>query len=82
MDRSSELRDRLASALPWIAAGTVGNDPADRVAYSRDLWPRHHMAVRAGNVAEHLPGVIVWPRTTDEVASLVRWCVQSGIVKS
>jgi alkyldihydroxyacetonephosphate synthase len=37
------------------------------------------MAVRAGNVAEHLPGVIVWPRTTDEVASLVRWAASAKV---
>jgi len=31
-----------------------------RVDDARDLWPRHHMAVRAGRVAEHKPGAIVW----------------------
>jgi alkyldihydroxyacetonephosphate synthase len=76
VQRSSELKDRLASALPWVAAS---DDPADRVAYARDLWPRHHMAVRAGNVAEHRPGVIVWPRTKEEVTSLVRWACSAKV---
>jgi alkyldihydroxyacetonephosphate synthase len=78
--RSSELKGRLTSALPWVAeSAAVSDDPADRVAYARDLWPRHHMAVRAGNVAEHRPGVIVWPRTTEEVRSLVRWACAANV---
>jgi alkyldihydroxyacetonephosphate synthase len=60
----------LARALPHLR---VSEDAADRVAYARDLWPRHHLAVRAGNVAEHRPRAIAWPATTDEVQALVRW---------
>jgi alkyldihydroxyacetonephosphate synthase len=37
------------------------------------------MAVRAGNVAEHRPAVIAWPRTTAEVTSLVRWACSSKV---
>jgi alkyldihydroxyacetonephosphate synthase len=51
----------------------VSDDGADRVAYARDLWPRHHLAVRAGNVAEHRPAGIVWPESTNDVARIVRW---------
>ncbi len=65
-----ELHDDLVKALPALR---VSRDPADRVAYARDLWPRHHLAVRAGNVAEHKPGVIVWPTSTSEVQELVKW---------
>jgi alkyldihydroxyacetonephosphate synthase len=61
---------RLARAMPGLP---VSEDAADRVAYARDLWPRHHLAVRAGNVAEHRPGAIVWPRSTGEVSALVKW---------
>ncbi len=60
----------LARALPRLR---TSEDAADRVAYARDLWPRHHLAVRAGNVAEHRPAVIVWPESTADVVSLVRW---------
>ncbi|WP_394839998.1 FAD-binding oxidoreductase [Pendulispora rubella] len=66
----SELSIELERALPSLRRST---DPADRVAYARDLWPRHHLAVRAGNVAEHRPGVIVWPSCTEEVRALVQW---------
>jgi alkyldihydroxyacetonephosphate synthase len=67
---SRALKDDLAQAVPGLS---VSDDPADRVAYARDLWPRHHLAVRAGNVAAHRPGIIVWPRTTSEVSDVVRW---------
>lgn len=60
----------VAKALPALR---VSDDPADRVAYARDLWPRHHLAVRAGRVAEHRPGAIVWPESTEDVARIVRW---------
>ncbi len=56
----------------------VSADPADRVAYARDLWPRHHLAVRAGNVAAHRPGAIVWPESTLDVQRIVRWAAARG----
>lgn len=59
--------EHAVPAVPW------SDDAADRVAYARDLWPRHHLAVRAGNVAERRPNGIVWPSSTDEVAQIVRW---------
>lgn len=55
------------------------DDPADRVAYARDLWPRHHLAVRAGNVGEHAPAAIVWPESTEEVAAIVRFAAERAI---
>jgi alkyldihydroxyacetonephosphate synthase len=67
------VRD-LARALPELRAS---DDAADRVMYARDLWPRHHLAVRAGNVAEHKPGAIVWPRSSQEVSALVKWAVET-----
>jgi alkyldihydroxyacetonephosphate synthase len=72
----NELKDHVARDLPELAASA---DPADRVAYARDLWPRHHLAVRSGNVAEHRPGLIVWPRDTEEVARLVRWAYEARV---
>ena len=68
-----DLHADLVKALPRLR---VSRDPADRVAYARDLWPRHHLAVRAGNVAEHKPGVIVWPTSTAEVNCFAN-CVAS-----
>lgn len=72
---ASEPLAELTRALPGMRAS---DDAADRVAYARDLWPRHHLAVRAGNVAEHRPAGIVWPESTAEVARVVRWAHDTG----
>ncbi|MFO0616206.1 MAG: FAD-linked oxidase C-terminal domain-containing protein [Polyangiaceae bacterium] len=50
----------------------------DRVTYARDLWPRHHIAVRDGAIAEHKPALVVWPRTTEDVAAIVGVCAREG----
>ena len=69
------LHDDLSRAFPQLR---TSHDEADRVAYARDLWPRHHLEVRSGNVAEHKPGAIVWPESTEDVAALVKWAHQTG----
>jgi alkyldihydroxyacetonephosphate synthase len=66
----------IAKALPALAKSTSG---PDRIAYARDLWPRHHLDVSAGRIAEHRPAMVVWPRDTAEVASVVRFCASEGI---
>ena len=71
---------RLARALlQTFPEMRSSDDEADRVAYARDMWPRHHLAVRAGLAAEHRPGAIVWPTSTPEVARLARWAVTRGV---
>ena len=70
-----ETLQSLARAFPDVR---TSDDAADRVAYARDLWPRHHLAVRAGNVAAHRPAGIVWPTSTDEVSRIVRWAHDTG----
>lgn len=70
------LATDLAKALPGIRAS---EEVADRVTYARDLWPRHHISVRAGNVARAMPGCIVWPETTTEVSRIVTFCAKEGV---
>lgn len=70
--------DDLAQDLGQGLGLRTSTDAADRVAYARDLWPRHHLAVRAGNVATHQPRGIVWPTSTEEVAKVVRWAHDTG----
>jgi alkyldihydroxyacetonephosphate synthase len=71
-----DLDRALANALPSVRRSSA---PTDRITYARDLWPRHHLDVSAGRVAENKPGLIVWPQTTDEVADVVRFCAREGI---
>jgi len=70
----NDLADAVSRALPSLR---VSVDPADRVAYARDLWPRHHLDVRAGRVAAYRPGAIVWPASTRDVQDLVRWAARA-----
>jgi len=66
----------LRNALPELRTSV---DEADRVAYARDLWPRHHFGVRAGRAAGHKPEAIAWPASTEELASLVGWAAREGV---
>ncbi len=66
----------LGSALPALCTSA---DEADRVAYARDLWPRHHLRVRAGRPADHRPEAIAWPTSTEELGQLVRWARRARI---
>jgi alkyldihydroxyacetonephosphate synthase len=68
------LASDVAHAFPDLR---VSDDAADRVSYARDLWPRHHLAVRAGRVADHKPGAIVWPESTEDVRSIVEWAAKT-----
>jgi alkyldihydroxyacetonephosphate synthase len=70
----------LATRIEEIVPGVVVSaSPIDRIAYARDLWPRHHLAVSAGRIAEHRPDIVVWPRSVDEVAAIVRLCANEGV---
>ncbi|APR83834.1 Glycolate dehydrogenase [Minicystis rosea] len=66
----------LAQALPGLRRS---DSPVDRIAYARDLWPRHHLDVRDGRIAEHRPALVVWPQDTAEVAAVVRFCATEGV---
>ncbi len=73
---AASLARALGSALPGLR---TSDDDADRVAYARDLWPREHLAIRAGRPAGTRPGAIVWPTSTGEVSTLVRWARERGV---
>jgi alkyldihydroxyacetonephosphate synthase len=66
----------LRGALPALCTSA---DAADRVAYARDLWPRHHLGIRAGRPVAHQPEAIAWPASTDELAQVVRWARAEGV---
>jgi alkyldihydroxyacetonephosphate synthase len=70
------ILEDLSRALPGLRTSA---DEADRVAYARDLWPRHHLAVRGGRPAEHRPAAIAWPESTEQVAAIVRWAKSAGV---
>ncbi|HMY16516.1 MAG TPA: FAD-binding protein [Polyangium sp.] len=70
----------FATRIEQIAPGAVVSaSPVDRIAYARDLWPRHHLAVAAGRIAEHRPDLVVWPGSVEEVSAIVRECAREGV---
>ncbi|UCD85755.1 MAG: FAD-binding oxidoreductase [Deltaproteobacteria bacterium] len=44
---------------------------ADRISYSRDLWPLGTIGIQHGEMPHH-PDFIVWPQNTDEVSGILR----------
>ncbi len=71
----TSLLSRFAREVP----GVRGSDTlVDQVAYGRDLWPRHHLAVRSGVVGTSRPGAIVWPESTADVERIVAFCNRTG----
>lgn len=73
---TASLANELAAAVPGLA---TSDDAPDLAFTSRDLWPRHHFAVRDGEVAAHAPGAIAWPRSTEDVVRVVGWCAERGV---
>lgn len=57
----------------------MADGDTDRLAYARDLWPRHHLDVRAGEPGKHRPGAIVWPERREDVAELARFASRHGV---
>jgi alkyldihydroxyacetonephosphate synthase len=53
-------------------------DAAERRARARDCWPRLALAERAGTPSPE-PDVVVRPRSTEEVAALLRWASAEGV---
>ncbi len=68
----------FTSSLGAALGVPSSSDEVDRTAYARDLWPRHHVEVRGGNVGRHKPDGIVWPRTVEEVVEVVARCAAEG----
>ena len=66
---SRPLRARVSTTVP------------DRVAGARDLWQRRLLEVQHGAavVAERLPGAVVRPESTEEVAELVELARREGL---
>ena len=69
----------LARAIESELGIKASTSEPDRIAYSRDLWPRHHLAVRAGELPGTKPLAVAWPETTEAVARLVAFSASRGV---
>lgn len=72
--RRVSTKKGLAAALGDIRAS---EDPADRNAYARDLWPRQLIDVRRGSGPAG-PQLVVWPKSTDDVVEVLRRARDEG----
>jgi len=45
---------------------------ADRLIYSRDMWPKALLSVRDNKPSVHPPDYVVWPETAEEVSRIVQ----------
>jgi alkyldihydroxyacetonephosphate synthase len=61
-----------ADLLALLPAERVSQRSADRMIYSRDLWPKALLSLRDNKPSVHPPDAIVWPETTEEVVAIVR----------
>lgn len=70
--------DSLRTLLP---EGAVSTDPEDLAAHAHDWWPLALLRLRRGDVMA-LPSAVVRPRSTEDVAVVLRWAQESrtGIV--
>lgn len=68
---SPTLGNELLTILP---AERISQGSADRLVYSRDMWPKTLLSVRDNKPSVSPPDVVVWPETTEEVAAIVKLC--------
>jgi alkyldihydroxyacetonephosphate synthase len=66
---STAVGHDLLSILP---GERVSQGAADRLVYSRDMWPRALLSVRDNKPSVHPPDYIVWPESSEEVAEILR----------
>ena len=69
---SSAERDALGRELSPLFGARISQSEADRLVYSRDMWPRTLLAVRDNLPLIAPPDFIVWPESSEEVAELVK----------
>lgn len=57
--------------LEVLSPGQISQGAADRLVYSRDMWPKALLSVRDNKPSVSPPDFVVWPETTRQVADVV-----------
>ncbi|MFN7133488.1 MAG: FAD-binding oxidoreductase, partial [Myxococcales bacterium] len=70
--------EALCRTLAPLVGGRASVASDDRIAYSRDLWPKAVIWSRAGQIPRP-PDVVVWPSSVDEVAAVTRKARELGV---
>jgi alkyldihydroxyacetonephosphate synthase len=62
-----------------LPAERISQNAADRLVYSRDLWPKALLSVRDNKPSVHPPDYIVWPESSDEICALVKLAAKRAV---
>ncbi|MBI5490792.1 MAG: FAD-binding oxidoreductase [Deltaproteobacteria bacterium] len=76
MTLDPKLRRELEAA---VGPAGLSEDPVDQLAYSRDLWPKALLWLRAGRHTVHPPQAVVWPSSAEQVGDVLRCLGARGI---
>lgn len=76
---STEAEAMKRDVVALLDSSHVSNELADRVAYSRDLWPRQQIRTYAGNPAVAPPALIVWPESIKDVVAVIQYAGKQKI---
>ncbi|MBI5501823.1 MAG: FAD-binding oxidoreductase [Deltaproteobacteria bacterium] len=76
MTLDPKLRRELEAV---VGPAGLSEDPVDQLAYSRDLWPKGLLWLRAGRHTVHPPQAVVWPSSAEQVGDVLRCLGARGI---
>jgi alkyldihydroxyacetonephosphate synthase len=69
--------DGLESLTAVLPEGAVSTHPGELAARARDWWPLALLREARGDAVER-PSAVVFPRTTEDVGSVMAWAQQTG----
>jgi alkyldihydroxyacetonephosphate synthase len=69
----NKLLDAVRCHVPLAS-----NDPIDRMAAGRDLWPRDTLGIALGETPVG-PDVVCWPEHHEQVEALLAWASAAGV---
>jgi len=69
------LERELSQQFPHLL---VSSQPKERAQYSRDLWPRRLIQMRAGELPATTP-LVVWPERTEDVGEILAFAREKGL---
>ena len=62
-----------------VSSENVSSDLLVLQAYSQDLWPRKLLELREGGPQPPTVDAVCWPRSTEEVAQIMKWASKVDI---
>lgn len=69
--------DALEALIDSLPAGTVSTHPGELATHARDRWPLAMLRDARGDRVPP-PGALAFPRTAEQVATILRWATETG----